>query len=198
MYKLAITGGIGSGKTTVSDFIKKNYKSVYVFNADKESKKHLKKSLLLQNKIINAFGLSVTTNNKLDIKKLAEVVFSNKIDQEILNGIMWAEVFILITNKMDECEKNKILLFIVDAAMIFEAKLSNFFDSTLLVTANKKIRLERAKKRHNIPLEQIKNRMSLQFSEKKKEELADYIIRNNSDTDLLIKNIKKFYKKLFN
>ena len=62
MYKLAITGGIGSGKTTVSEFIAKNYKSVYVFNADKESKKHLKKSLLLQNKIINAFGF-------LDAKK---------------------------------------------------------------------------------------------------------------------------------
>ena len=197
MYKLAITGGIGSGKTTVSEFIAKNYKSVYVFNADKESKKHLKKSLSLQHKIINAFGLSVTNNNKLDIKKLAEVAFSNKIDQEILNGIMWSEVFILITNKIEECKKEKISLFIVDAAMIFEAKLSNFFDSTLLVTANKKIRLERAEKRHNIPLEQIKNRMSLQFSETKKEKLADYIIRNNGNINLLNKNIEKFYEKLF-
>tara|TARA_Y100000817_G_C16742316_1_gene493027 strand:- start:191 stop:790 length:600 start_codon:yes stop_codon:yes gene_type:complete len=197
VYKLAVTGGIGSGKTTVCEFISKNYESVYVFNADKESKGHLKKSLSLQHKIINAFGLSVTNNNKLDIKKLAEVAFSDKINQEILNGIMWSEVFILITNKMEECEKNKISLFIVDAAMIFEAKLSNFFNSTLLVTANKKVRLERAVKRHNIPLEQIKNRMSLQLSEKKKEELADYIIKNNGDLDLLHKNIDKFYKKIF-
>ena len=196
MYKLAITGGIGSGKTTVCEFISKNYKSVYVFNADKESKGHLKKSLSLQHKIINAFGLSVTNNNKLDIKKLAEVVFSNKIDQEILNGIMWSEVFMLITNKMEECEKNKISLFIVDAAMIFEAKLSNFFNSTLLVTANKKIRLERAEKRHNIPLEQIKNRMSLQLSEKKKEELADHIIKNNGTLELLHKNIDNFYNQV--
>jgi len=196
MYKLAVTGGIGSGKTTVCEFISKNYESVYLFNADKESKGHLKRSLSLQHKIINAFGLSVTNNNKLDIKKLAEIAFSDKINQEILNGIMWSEVFILITNKMEECEKNKISLFIVDAAMIFEAKLSNFFDSTLLVTANKKARLERAEKRHNIPLEQIKNRMSLQLSEKKKEELADYIIKNNGDLDLLHKNIDKFYKKI--
>ena len=196
MYKLAITGGIGSGKTTVCEFISKNYKSVYVFNADKESKGHLKKSLSLQHKIINSFGLSVTNNNKLDIKKLAEVAFSNKIDQEILNGIMWSEVFMLITNKMEECEKNKISLFIVDAAMIFEAKLSNFFDSTLLVTANKKIRLERAEKRHNIPLEQIKNRMSLQLSEKKKEELADHIIKNNGTLELLHKNIDNFYNQV--
>jgi len=195
MYKLAITGGIGSGKTTACEFIFKNYESVYIFNADKESKRHLKKSLSLQNKIINAFGLSVTNNNKLDIKKLAEVAFSDKINQEILNGIMWSEVFILITNKIQECEKNKISLFIVDAAMIFEAKLSNFFDSTLLITANKKIRLERAEKRHNIPLEQIKNRMSLQFSEKKKEELANHIIKNNGNLDLLYKNINNFYTK---
>ena len=123
----------------------------------------------MQHKIINIFGSKVTNNNKLNIKKLAEVAFSNKVDQNILNGIMWAEVFILINNKIEECEKNKISLFIVDAAMIFEAKLNNFFDTTLLVTADKKIRLKRAEKRHNISLEQIKNRMSLQLSESKKE-----------------------------
>ena len=196
MYKLAITGGIGSGKTTVSNFINENYNSVYLFNADRESKSHLKKSLSLQHKIINVFGPSVTINNKLNIKKLAEVAFSNKVDQNILNGIMWSEVFILINNKIEECEKNKISLFIVDAAMIFEAKLNTFFDSTLLVTADKNIRLKRAEKRHNISLEQIKNRMSLQLSEKEKEKLADYIIKNNGDLDKLYNNINQFYKKI--
>ena len=196
MYKLAITGGIGSGKTTVSNFINENYDSVYLFNADRESKSHLKKSLSLQHKIINVFGPTVTINNKLNIKKLAEVAFSNTVDQNILNGIMWAEVFILINNKIEECEKNKISLFIVDAAMIFEAKLNNFFDSTLLVTADKDIRLKRAEKRHNISLEQIKNRMSLQLSEKEKEKLADYIIKNNGNLDKLHNNISQFYKKI--
>ena len=196
MYKLAITGGIGSGKTTVSNFINDSYDSVYLFNADKESKSHLKSSLSIQHKIINVFGPSVTVNNKLDIKKLAEVAFSDKINQDILNGIMWAEVFILINNKIEECQKNKISLFIVDAAMIFEAKLNNFFDSTLLVTAKKEIRLKRAEKRHNISLEQIKNRMSLQLKEKEKEKLADYMIQNNEDLDTLYKNIKDFYNTI--
>lgn len=196
MYKLAITGGIGSGKTTVSNFISENYDSVFLFNADKESKSHLKKSLSIQHKIINVFGSAVTSNNKLDIKKLAEVAFSNTVDQNILNGIMWAEVFILINNKIEECEKNKVSLFIVDAAMIFEAKLDNFFDSTLLVTADKNTRLKRAEKRHNISLEQIKNRMSLQLSEEEKEKLADFIIKNNDDLDSLYGNVKKFYKKI--
>ena len=168
MYKLGITGGIGSGKTSASDFLLKSLKSVYVFNADKESKNHLKNSLSLQHRLINKFGSDITDNNKLNIQKLADVAFSNKINQEILNGIMWSEVFILINNKILDCKKNDISLFVLDAAMIFEAKLEHMFDSTLLITADKDTRLKRAVKRHNISLEQIKSRMSLQLSEIKR------------------------------
>ena len=196
MYKLGITGGIGSGKTSASEIFFENFKSVYVFNADKESKRHLKSSLSLQHRLINTFGTDITVNNKLNIKKLAEIAFKNKINQNILNGIMWSEVFVLINNKLEECKKNQISLFIVDAAMIFEAKLEYMFDSTLLITADKKTRLNRAIKRHNISLEQIKNRMSLQLSESKKKKIADHIITNNEGISELQNNIKKFYSSL--
>jgi len=196
MYKLGITGGIGSGKTSASDFLLKSLKSVYVFNADKESKNHLKNSLSLQHRLINKFGSDITDNNKLNIQKLADVAFSNKINQEILNGIMWSEVFILINNKILDCKKNDISLFVLDAAMIFEAKLEHMFDSTLLITANKDTRLKRAVKRHNISLEQIKSRMSLQLSENKKKNKADYIINNNGTIKQLENRLKKFYSAL--
>ena len=196
MYKLGITGGIGSGKTSASDFLLKSLKSVYVFNADKESKNHLKNSLSLQHRLINKFGSDITDNNKLNIQKLADVAFSNKINQEILNGIMWSEVFILINNKILDCKKNDISLFVLDAAMIFEAKLEHMFDSTLLITANKDTRLKRAVKRHNISLEQIKSRMSLQLSESKKKDKADYIINNNGTIKQLENRLKKFYSAL--
>ena len=196
MYKLGITGGIGSGKTSASDFLLKSLKSVYVFNADKESKNHLKNSLSLQHRLINKFGSDITDNNKLNIQKLADVAFSNKINQEILNGIMWSEVFILINNKILDCKKNDISLFVLDAAMIFEAKLEHMFDSTLLITANKDTRLKRAVKRHNISLEQIKSRMSLQLSENKKKNKADYIINNNGTIKQLENRLKKFYSEL--
>ena len=196
MYKLGITGGIGSGKTSASDFLLKSLKSVYVFNADKESKNHLKNSLSLQHRLINKFGSDITDNNKLNIQKLADVAFSNKINQEILNGIMWSEVFILINNKILDCKKNDISLFVLDAAMIFEAKLEHMFDSTLLITADKDTRLKRAVKRHNISLEQIKSRMSLQLSESKKKNKADYIINNNGTIKQLENRLKKFYTEL--
>ena len=196
MYKLGITGGIGSGKTSASEFLLNSLKSVYVFNADKESKNHLKNSLSLQHRLINKFGSDITDNNKLNIQKLADVAFSNKINQEILNGIMWSEVFILINNKILDCKKNDISLFVLDAAMIFEAKLEHMFDSTLLITANKDTRLKRAVKRHNISLEQIKSRMSLQLSENKKKNKADYIINNNGTIKQLENRLKKFYSAL--
>ena len=196
MYKLAITGGIGSGKTTASAYIEKNYKSVYVFNADKESKSNLKKSLSLQHKLINVFGTEITENNKLDIKKLAEVAFSDKINQEILNGIMWSEIFIIINNRIEKYSNKKNNLFIVDAAMIFEAKIEHLFDSILLITADKNIRLNRATKRHNISLEEIKTRMSLQLSETKKKHLARHVIKNNGTINNLYKNLDLFCKNL--
>ena len=72
MYKLGITGGIGSGKTTASIFFEK--KGAVVFNADKEAKSHLKSKVSLQHKIVESFGKEVTDNNKLSISKFNQVV----------------------------------------------------------------------------------------------------------------------------
>ena len=100
-----------------------------------------------------------------------------------------SEVFILINNKIEECKRiGNISLFIIDAAMIFEAKLEHMFDSTLLITADKDTRLKRAINRHNIS-EQIKSRMSLQMSELRKK-LADYIINNNGTIKQLENKLK--------
>ena len=103
MYKLGITGGIGAGKSTACGYFAKM--GAFVFNADKEAKKHLKKSITLQHRIIDAFGQDVVSNNKLSIKHLAEVAFSSKLEQNILNGLMWPEIFILVDNAMSPIQK---------------------------------------------------------------------------------------------
>ena len=192
LLKLGITGGIGSGKSTASNFFKE--KNAYIFNADRESKKHLKSSLSLQKKIINIFGNKITQNNKIHFPYLAEVAFENKTNQEILNGIMWPEILLIISNTFKKIkEDNKYKLFIVDAALIFEANYQSFFDYTLLITANKKIRAERAVKRKNISLENIQNRMALQMSDKEKTKIADYIIKNNQSMEKFTMKLEEFY-----
>ena len=194
MYKIGITGGIGSGKSTASLFLKEH--GAIVFNADKEAKKHLKNTSTLQNKIIEAFGQKVVENNKLNLKKLAEVAFSNKLEQDILNGLMWPEVFMLTEKAIQESEKENVKLFVLDAAMIFEANFEHMLDMTLLISTRKNIRLTRALKRKNLPLEQIQNRMSLQMKETKKKEKADYIIENNASKENFNKKLINFYNTL--
>ena len=194
MYKLGITGGIGSGKSTASNFLKET--GATVFNADQEAKKHLKHTKILQNRIIDAFGQKVVEKNKLSIKKLAEVAFENKIDQTILNGLMWPEVFMLVEKSMNECLSKGEKLFVVDAAMIFEANFEHMFDSTLLILTRKSIRLERALKRKNLHLEQIQNRMSLQMAETEKKRKADYIINNDGTEQNFERKMKEFLLQL--
>ncbi len=195
MLKIGITGGISSGKTTVTEYLNKN-KNVFIFNADKESKRHLKKSLTLQKKLTHIFSDKIINNKKIDFNLLAKEAFSNSTNHKILNGVLWPEVYILINNAYKKAQNNNYNLFIVDAALIFEANFSSFFDKTILLITNKEKRIKRAVKRNNIPLESIQNRMRLQMSDNKKKKLADVIIYNDEDLNSLYKKIDRLYKKL--
>ena len=90
MFKLGITGGIGSGKTTGANFFHK--KGAVVFDADIAAKTHLRNSPALQSRIISTFGPKVCLKNKLDFKKLSEAAFASPMDQKILNGLVWPEL----------------------------------------------------------------------------------------------------------
>ena len=189
MIKIGITGNIGSGKTTFSKLFKNK---TFIFNADKEAKKHLKNHSVLQKKLINVFGKEILTGNNLDFKKLAHISFKNEKNQKILNGIIWPEVAMLIRNELENAKEKKYSYFIVDAALLFEANFQHFFDYIILVNAEKEIRLKRSIKRKNIDLSQIKKRLALQLSDKEKINQAHFVINNNLD----IKNLKKEFQKI--
>ena len=194
MYKLGITGGIGSGKSTVSGILEE--KKAVVFNADKEAKKRLSGSISLQHKLINAFGKEVIDKGHLVLSKLAQVAFSSKLNQDILNGIMWPEVMILLDQAAAEAESNGTPLFVVDAALIFEANFQNLLDSVLLITASETKRMNRAIRRKNLPSSQIQQRMMLQLSEEEKMKMADHVIFNESSLDDLREEVESFYATL--
>jgi len=194
MIKIGVTGNIGSGKTTLTKLF--DSQKTFIFNADKEAKKHLKKHSVLQKKIINIFGNEIVTGTDLDFQKLANVAFKNKKNQEILNGIIWPEVSLLIEYSLREAEKENFKYFVVDAALLFEANFNHFFDYIILVTADEKIRLDRALKRKTIDLSQIKKRMNLQLSDKQKINTSDFVIYNNKNKNDLKKEFQMILKKI--
>jgi dephospho-CoA kinase len=193
MYKLGITGGIGSGKTTACLFFKE--KGAFIFDADIEAKKLLNNKSIIS-KIATKIGSEVVINDALDIKALSEIVFKSSKFQNNLNQIIWPEILKKISTKTVLAQKSKKKLFIVDAALLLEANFQNYFDSTLLITAKKSIRYSRVLIRNNIPKEQIKNRMNLQMPEIEKQALANYTIENNDGVLELNKKLNIFYDSL--
>ena len=195
MLKIGVTGGISSGKTTVCKYFNKK-NNVFIFNADKESKRHLKNSIILQKKLIHVFTEKIIQNKKINFDLLAKEAFSNSTNHKILNGILWPEIYILINNAYEIAKKKQYKLFIVDAALIFEANFTNFFDKTILIVTNKEKRINRAITRNNLSLENIQNRMNLQMSDNNKKKLSDIIVYNNGDIKSLYKKIDKLYNSL--
>ena len=194
MYKLGITGGIGSGKSTASAFFKK--KGAFIFDADSEAKNLFSNNPALTRRIITTFGSEVSTNNRLDLKKLSELVFSSKSLQNSLNKIIWPEVSQVMLNAANNAENDGVKLFIVDAALLFEAGFTKFFNSVLLITAEKSIRYKRILVRKNIPENQIEKRMALQLPEWEKKKLAGTTIENNGTLSELNEELKLFWKSL--
>ena len=194
MYKLGITGGIGSGKSTASAFFKK--KDAFVIDADSEAKNLITKNNNLTRRIITTFGPQVTTNNQLNLKRLSELVFSTKSLQNQLNAIIWPEVSQLMIEAAQKAEIEGLKLFIVDAALLLEAGFIQFFNSILLITADKSTRIERILNRKNIPEDQIEKRMALQMPELEKKKLANTTIENNGTLSDLHEKLENYWESL--
>lgn len=194
MYKLGITGGIGAGKSTASEFFRK--KGAFIFDADSEAKNLLINNSNLSQRIIATFGSQVTTKKQLDLKRLSALVFSSHSLQNKLNNIVWPEVSSVMIDAAEKAENNGITLFIVDAALLIEAGFNDFFNSILLITADKSMRLNRILLRKNIPENQIEKRMALQMPESEKQKQAQTTIKNNGNMQELHTQLELFWKKL--
>ena len=194
MYKLGITGGIGSGKSTAADYFFQ--KGAIIFHTDEEAKQHLLSHINLQNRIIDTFGDQVTHKNRLDLLKLSEHVFSNKEYQDSLNKIIWPEIYTLINSSAEKAILDGTDLFVVDAALLFESGYTDFFNSILLITAHQSIRIKRIQLRKNIPANQIEKRMGLQMPEAEKQKQAQITIENNGNVQELHSQLELFWINL--
>ena len=194
MYKLGITGGIGSGKSTASEFFEK--KGAFIFDADLEAKNLLANNSNLSQRIVATFGSQVMTKKQLDLKQLSVLVFSSKSLQNKLNKIVWPEVSSVMIDAAEKAQNDGVTLFIVDAALLIEAGFNDFFNSILLITADKSMRLNRILLRKNIPENQIEKRMALQMPESEKQKQAQTTIKNNGNMQELHTQLELFWKKL--
>ena len=188
---IGLTGGIGSGKSTISNYLKS--KGLEIIDCDEMSRNLTKKNGEALPDIRRAFGVSVFNDNgELDRKALANIVFNDKNElnklEKITTDIVVKKVE-KIVNEAHNSATNGIV--IIDAPLLFECKVNELCDETWLVTCNHETKIKRIILRDKTSIKEIEDRIKNQMSEAEKAKLADVIIDNSYDLQSLYNNLDK-------
>lgn len=192
MKVIGLTGGIGSGKTTVASIFKTFGIPVYI--ADIAAKKIMDNSAEVREEIIQLLGQEAYHKEKPNRPWIAARVFKNKPLLEALNTIIHPRVKIDFENWL---EQQNAPYIIYEAAILFENGGETRCHSTILVTAPKNLRFERLLHRDHTTIEKIEARIAAQWSDEKKRKLADYIVENKTLTETKAQ-IEKLHIQLTN
>lgn len=178
ILKVAVTGGIGSGKSAFCAMLKK--KGFPVLKADDISKDILQKDKSVKEKIIKIFGEKSFKNNEPDKKFLAEKIFSNPENVVKINSILHPKVKEEINKSFKKMSKEYSIIF-VEAALIYEADMEAMFDHIVLITSEQKIRMKR--KEDILTEEEFLKRNENQIPDEEKKKRADFVFENNGSLD---------------
>ena len=190
MTLVGLTGGIGSGKTTIANFFKEL--NVPIYFADIEAKKLMNKSKVLQRKIKALFGERAYIKNELNRPFIAERIFKDKNLLQQMNAIVHPKVgkhFIKWLNKQNSP------YVIKEAAILFENNSYKNYDYIITVVTEEKERINRILNRDNTSEQKIKDIMKNQWDDSEKVKLSDFVIHNKS-LDNTKKQVYSIHRKL--
>jgi len=187
---IGLTGGIGSGKSTVAKVFR--VLGVPVFNSDDVAKDIINNDVEAVELVIAEFG-DVYQDGFLNKEKLATIVFKDKTALEKLNKIIHPKVAECFKKWIDKNKKVPIL--IKEAAILIETGAYKQLDKLVLVAAPEKLRVDRVIKRDNVTKEQVVSRIKAQFSETEKQKNADYIITNDNKL-MVVPQVLELYQQL--
>lgn len=194
MKIIGITGNSGSGKSTISKLISKNYEAK-IIDADKIAKEMTKNNGEYLQAIRQAFGNDVIKNNELDRKKLADIVFLNRAEKEKLDGLTFEHVVEEIKKELEANQNLDYQYIILDVPLLFESKLDKLCDYTIGVIANKTEKIKRICKRDKLSKEKALQRLNSQPNDEFFTKNCDTVI-NNENKEETIKMVNEIMLKL--
>ena len=196
---IGLTGGIGTGKSTVSRKLRE--RGYPVIDLDVISREVIEYPEVI-NELVRNFGIEIleSQNNisgkkSISRNKLRQTVFKEEKKVSVLNSIMHPPIIEEMRRQVENFKKNYKTVF-VEVQLLFEAKLEKEFDLTVLVYADKKTQLERVLKRDGRSEGEVQQIINAQMDMTEKRRLSNYIIENNGDSEMLDLEIEKFIKKL--
>lgn len=190
---LGLTGGIGTGKSTVANMLKE--KGIPVVDTDLISREVIQYPEIIEKIKLEISNEVFDFENKLDRKKMSEIVFENKEKLKKLNEIMHPEILKKMWNEVEKLKKDHKII-VVDIPLLFEINMEKEVDKILLIYSSKEIQIERIMNRDGRTREEAIKIINSQIPLYKKREKSDYIIQNNDSLEKLEKNLDKIVQKL--
>ena len=194
VIKVGITGGIGSGKTTVCKMFEEQ--GIPVYYADDRAKYLMQHEHHLIDEIKKNFGDDVYVSCRLNRKLLAERVFSDKAKLDLLNSLVHPAVYHDTECWLEEQKEKKLPYALKEAALLVETGSYKTLDKLIVVTAPLATRVARVIERDNINEEEVNARVRNQLPEEEKVKLADFVVSNNSDLVHLKEQVLKIHEQL--
>lgn len=188
MLKIGLTGGIGSGKSTVAKIFETL--GIPVYYADAEAKRLMNSSETLKKVIRQNFGEATYENDQLNRKYLAGIVFNNPEKLELLNALIHP---VTINDAEQWMQQQSAPYSIKEAALLFESGATENLDFIVGVYAPQALRIKRVMKRDGLTTDEIMKRINRQVNEEMKMKLCDFVITNN-EQELLIPQVLKLHQ----
>jgi len=195
MMVIGLTGGIASGKSTVSAKLKEL--GAYVIDVDILARGVVSKGEIAYNRIVQCFGESILLpSGEINRKKLGGIVFSNKEKLALLNSITHPEIINRVKEEIQKRKAEGIKVIVVDAAILIEMGLHKYVDSVWVVIVNRDTQIRRLIERDKYDYKDSENRIDSQFTNEVRKKYADVIIDNNLPIDEVGKKLEELWNNI--
>lgn len=190
LKKIAVTGGLATGKSTVCELLRKQ--GAYVVNADAIVHELLKPESVVYQQVIQLLGPDIFTGNQIDRAKISNIVFSNPTKLKALESILHPAVRQEIKRQFEAVKTMpSYYWFVAEVPLLYEAHMEDDFDLVVAVVSDKEIARKRA-----LSTDEFDRRSRLQLSQTAKEKRADYVIANNGNLQQLQHDVAYFIRSL--
>tara|TARA_B100000676_G_scaffold302971_1_gene352780 strand:- start:2013 stop:2618 length:606 start_codon:yes stop_codon:yes gene_type:complete len=197
MFVIGLIGGIGSGKSSVSEILKSL--GVDVIDADKVGHEAYTPDSEGWRKVISVFGQDIVGPDKqIDRKKLGSIVFSDPNEMDKLNKLMHPIIHDLVKEKIKNLSDQGVNVVILEAAILIEANWQDLTDEIWLAKANQEVVIERVQLRNNFTREEIIKRIQSQMSNDEREKHTDVVIDNDGTIEQLQEKVKTLWHSRVN
>ncbi|HLQ74370.1 MAG TPA: dephospho-CoA kinase [Bacillota bacterium] len=191
---IGLTGGIASGKTTISELFRTL--NVRVIDADVIARDVVKRGRKPYEKIVQSFGNNILLDNgEIDRQKLGKIIFAQKEKRELLNQIVHPAVRKQMLEERDRYLKEGHQLVVLDIPLLFEGDLTHLVDKTIVVYVRRDVQFERLVTRNQLSTDDAEQRIASQMPLEEKVKLADATIDNNGTVEESCEQLKTILRK---